>query len=368
MSSFKKNYINKHKGSIAAFLLSFIVAVFVFIYHSNPLFAEFIVKHVSNPIKKIVGSFTGMLSFSLAEWVWVFFILFIIAFIAFCVRKVIKTQKGAKLSVLFGKILNFSTILLIVYTFAVLGFSVNYYIVSPVDLMGVKAGEISVEELEQTTLLFIDKINDVANEVERDENGVFNKSAEEIFAESADVYNNLQQEYPVLEWPQANAKPMLFSKLMSEMNYTGFYFSFTSEANVNKEQPRCYLPSTIAHELTHLRGVAPEQDTNFLTVLVCEKSGNISYEYSGYLLAYTHLANALYSADKQKWESAYETLNEYVKIDLKHSNEYWAQFEDTAASQIADVVYETYLQSNGQEDGLKSYGRVVDLLVDYYLY
>lgn len=43
---------------------------------------------------------------------------------------------------------------------------------------------------------------------------------------------------------------------MSRINYTGFFFPYTAEANVNVDSPLCMLPSTIAHELAHQRGVA----------------------------------------------------------------------------------------------------------------
>ena len=46
-------------------------------------------------------------------------------------------------------------------------------------------------------------------------------------------------------------------------------------------------------------------------------------------------------------------------------NEYWKQFE-TPVSTVADSVYTGFLQSYGQTDGLKTYGKCVDLLIAYY--
>ncbi len=366
MMFFKNKYFSKNKKSFIAFFTFLTLAVLLAILHDNVQFASFAVHYITNPVKKVVGRITGLFSFSLAEWVYIILFLSAIVFVFSAIRKIIKAQKGEKTVIAIGKTLNAVTAGLVIYIVFVLSWNINYYTQSPVSKMGVNSAEISVEQLEGATLLFIEKVNEAALNVQRDENGVFNASKAEVFAASASVYDNLESEYPVLEWPNIKAKPMLFSRFMSELKYTGFYFGFTGEANVNSQQPMCFLPSTIAHELAHLRGAAPEQDANFLAVLACETSGDINYVYSGYVLAYVNLSNALYSADKAKWESAYAQLHDYVKIDLQANNEYWAQF-DSPASDIADAVYESYLQSNDQQHGLKSYGRVVDLLVDYYL-
>jgi len=55
-----------------------------------------------------------------------------------------------------------------------------------------------------------------------------------------------------------------------------------------------------------------------------------------------------------------------VKKDLEQRTEYWRKFEgpvQNASSSVNDV----YLKSNLQQDGVASYGRVVDLLLGYYL-
>ena len=44
---------------------------------------------------------------------------------------------------------------------------------------------------------------------------------------------------------------------------------------------------------------------------------------------------------------------------------YWAQFEGPVA-QAASTMNDTYLKANGQQDGVKSYGKVTDLLLSYY--
>ena len=68
-------------------------------------------------------------------------------------------------------------------------------------------------------------------------------------------------------------KAMRFSRVMSAMGFTGFYFPFTGECNVNVDFPAATLPSTVAHELSHRRGIASEQECNFRAVLACLRRG-----------------------------------------------------------------------------------------------
>lgn len=57
---------------------------------------------------------------------------------------------------------------------------------------------------------------------------------------------------------------------------------------MNDDSPACLLPATIAHEMAHQRGIASEDECNFLAVLTCATSGNAVYEYSGYLMGFVH--------------------------------------------------------------------------------
>ena len=57
--------------------------------------------------------------------------------------------------------------------------------------------------------------------------------------------------------------------------------------------PAVFLPVTIAHEFAHQRGVAAEQEANFVGIAACVDSDKPEYVYSGYLFGYLHLANAL---------------------------------------------------------------------------
>ena len=102
-----------------------------------------------------------------------------------------------------------------------------------------------------------------------------------------------------------------------------------------------------------------------MAVLASLESGDADYCYSAALLAYTHLGNALHSADYSEWQRIYGTLNDHVLRDFAADRAYWQQFE-TPVQEVSNSFYEGFLHSYDQELGLKSYGACVDLLVNYY--
>ena len=175
----------------------------------------------------------------------------------------------------------------------------------------------------------------------------------------------LERDFPCLKGPDIRAKGLRFSRILSYMDFTGFFFPFTAEANLNTDFPPGLFASTVAHELAHQRGVAKEQEANFVAVLACLDYGDVDYCYSACMLAYTHLGNALYGADYDAWYMVYSGLDERVKLDFAANRAYWAQFE-TPVQTVSTTVYENFLQSYDQHLGMKSYGACVDLLVNYY--
>ena len=252
-----------------------------------------------------------------------------------------------------------------VYTGFTLLWGLTYYAETFEEQAGVTARPVTVDELEATTRLFMEKLNAAAPLAPHAAPGVLSGDTQAIFDASGTLYDALEQQYPFLSVSAVSPKPMLFSRVLSALNFTGFFFPFTGEANLNVDSPECLLPATIAHELAHVRGVAPEQTANFVAILACDTSGDPLYAYSGYLLGYIHLSNALYGASYEKWLEIAQQVCQTANEDILANNAYWQQFE-SPVSKAADSAYSGFLQSYDQELGSKSYGAVVDLLVAYY--
>lgn len=315
------------------------------------------------PAHRALALFWAHLPFSAAEALIALAALGLLAFLAVqLVRLVRREGRGARIYRLLVTLL---AAFLTVYALFCLLWGVYYYGDDFTAQSGVKNEPVSVEQLERVTAYFADLANEYAGQVPRDENGVCAFDRKALLAHSPALYRGVERVFPCLAGPELAAKGVLCSKVLSLTDFTGFFFPFTGEANVNMDFPTSLLPSTIAHELAHQRGVAKEQEANFAAVLACLDDGDPAFVYSAALLAYTHLGNALYGADHEAWERIYGGLDERVLADFAVNRAYWARYR-TPVQTVSNTVYEGFLYSYDQSLGLKSYGACVDLLVNYY--
>lgn len=160
-------------------------------------------------------------------------------------------------------------------------------------------------------------------------------------------------------------KAMRFSRTMSAIHLTGVIFPYLMEPNINVEQPQYGIGSTMCHELAHICGYMREDEANFISYLACTSSPDAGLQYSGTMLALIHTTNRLSAFDRNAWRDIYEVLGDGILRDLAANSRYWAQFE-TSVGKTADRVNDAYLKANDQDFGIRSYGRMVDLLIAYY--
>ena len=242
---------------------------------------------------------------------------------------------------------------------------VYYYAPSFSAQSGLEARPVSAAELESVTRYFVSLCNDYAERVPRDSEGLYAGDEAAIFAHSPALYREVSERFPCLAGEEHHAKPIGGSLILSYVNCTGFFCPYTAEANVNTHMPLTLLPATIAHELAHQRGVAAEDEANFVAVLASLENGQEDYVYSAAVMAYIYLGNALCKADSARWAAVYATLSDAVRRDLGAHNAYWDRF-DQPVKEVSDRVYTAFLRTYGDDRGLQSYGACVDLLVAYY--
>ena len=346
----------------AVLLISLAWLAAYFLLRENRAVMNFLCKALVRPWHAFAGRLFSAVPFSVTEWVILFLTALGVVLLVLLIVQLIR-RRWAKAYRTGMTILSVSAAMFALFC---LWWGVLYYSDSFTEQAGLERRDISVQELETVTRYFAEQANAAGEHVERGEDGVFRADKSDIFRRSPDIYGGAEQIFPCLAAPAVRAKPVLLSRLLSYIRYTGFFFPYTAEANLNADSPACLLPSTIAHELAHLRGVAREDEANFCAVVACMESGDEDYRYSGALLAYIYLGNALYRADYDAWREVYSTLSENVRADLRANNDYWAQFE-TPAADVSEKVYESFLQTYGDDRGMQSYGACVDLLTVYYL-
>ncbi len=360
-----KSFFLRFKKLHIWFLADFLLLVAFWLLRTRRPLMNALADHVTGPFRQAVGRLCYLTDLSIMEVLGVLLALFAAGYLVGSIAAVVRAR-GRRGPKAYAAALGAVCIALTICVGFCLLWGVNYWTDSFQDKSGIYAQPVALEDLRAVTERFASELSQAAENVRRDENGLFAVPREEILACSPQVYHSLEKQFPFLEFDDPGVKAMRFSRLMSMMDFTGFYCPYTGESNVNTDSPACLLPSTVAHELAHQRGFASEQECNFLAVLASTTSENPAYVYAGFLMGYIHLGNALYSKDPDAYWAIRDALPESVRADLSYNNAYWAQFRDTVVQRASNKIYDGILKSYGDERGIQSYGTVVDLLVSYY--
>ena len=319
------------------------------------------------PVFSGIGSrVCGILPFSVGEFFVALFILGALTGLVFLIIYVRKRKGQRVLALLSGA--SWAGIAAAVLFFAVTFNCLVGYSRTPFSYYsGLTLREHTKEELRELAEYMIEQANKCAEEVELDSEGRAVKP--DNFNELAvQAMSSLGADYPILDTYYPQPKAVLMSPMMSSFNLAGIYFPVTVEANYNQAMPVSSQGFTACHELSHLSGFIREDEANFIAFIACRESGDPYFRYSGYLGALTYTMNAYYSAaDKEDYAELYSSICDTIRAEYAYRSKYWAQYEKKVTFQAATAVNDAYLKANNQTDGMKSYGRVVDLLLaEYY--
>lgn len=215
------------------------------------------------------------------------------------------------------------------------------------------------------------KMNELSLKIMRDENGdlIEDYSYEECKA----ALRRISDTFDLLDGYYPNPKKIYYSDIMSQQYLAGIYFPFSMEANYNKLMYCSNYPSTICHELSHLKGYIREDEANFIAYVACIHSDNEFIRYSGYLSVYYYLLNDLIEYGNEDIYSRMERPNEYaskdnifVKEDVFEEIEKNAIVSTNVLSEATDKFIDSNLKLNGVKSGMDNYNEVVRLLILYY--
>lgn len=348
-------------------IIPIVFSVVYNISYTNKNFANWWVSSVLKPTAQTFSGIVNFIPFSLGEVIVICLIIFTVAYL---IRTIVISVKRKQIKYSVRFVAYVLSAVLWIQAGMSWCWNITYYADTFTELSEIEVVPYSVDELYEVTAYYAQQSATYSTMIERDDDGIFNEDVKEIFQDGESIYDNMEEEFTFLEMVDRSAKPLIFSRLQSVLGFTGVYFPFTGEANVNADCPSVFLPVTIAHEMSHQRMVASENEANFVGITTSIKSENIVYMYSGYMYGLIQLSNALYPDSPEMWQ---EIVDEYftdeMRADWNYNSEYWNSFESELESnvdEVAESTYDTFLKNNDQELGVKSYGACVDLLIAYY--
>lgn len=347
------------------------------------------------------GRLTGIFPFSVGEWLIVAGVILVLAAVLLAVAAVIvwavsfvrqsvssgrQTQKGWK-SFLKGFYRFFAWTLLIVALIMTLNCFILYHASTFSEkYFGEGKEEYSLEELLIVRNYVVEQCNELSLKMERAQDGSIlytgstlkNGKEGDMGEKAIELMQDLGKTYPQLDGYYPKPKPLLSSDFMCQQYTQGYYFPFSMEANYNNVMYVMNVPSTLCHELAHLRGYIFEDEANFISYLACVESEDEFFRYSGYLSVLNYLENDLYKAWKtssKAYEKAVQEVPPVAALSQVYEDnvfEEWeringeAIFDTEDVDRVSDTFTDITLKVNGVEDGMLSYSRVVELLLQYY--
>jgi hypothetical protein len=178
-------------------------------------------------------------------------------------------------------------------------------------------------------------------------------------------YQNLSKQYTFFEYNNPCVKKSLISLPLTYMGFSGYLNPFTNEAQVNAMGPMYGFPMTASHEMAHQMGYASESECNFIGFLATINNDNLYYQYSGYSFALRYCLRNWERRDEKIFEKLSKTINPGIIANYKESQDFWEAHE-TFIENGFEIFYDNFLKVNQQEDGMESYSKFVNLMVNYY--
>ena len=325
--------------------------------------ADFCTGTISFVMRFVLTKTTYFIPFSLAE----FMLYSLVPLFTFLfVKLVTARRKWLALFRFFSKTLAVWGIFMFVFTFT-LGVC---YGTTPVNQkIGFDRRLLDVEDLSSALEVLIAEITEVSGNI----NYIYSNTGStvmpynfhEMNKKLNEAYKNMLEKHRLFKRIYSRVKPVILSEQMSKMHITGIYAFFTGEANLNVDFPDYNLPFTAAHEMAHLMGVGREDEANFVAFLVCIYSDDDYIRYSGLMNMTEYIGNALYKADKDRYYEVMKAAPAIVNQEMAAYSRFFDKYRNTKISKVANTVNNSYLQAQGQEQGVKSYGFVVDLATVY---
>ena len=316
-------------------------------------------------VNTVLTYLAGIWPFSLTELTVVLAVPAFITVVVLIIRRL--RRRGGRKAFVRGVALACGWVLSCTALLYMLTHGCNFYRYSTARLMEMDTHTCTPAYLQQVVTDLAQKVSDARLEVQTDEKGCMQLSIStyKTLQAADEGFDVLAQKYDFLQGSAFCTKSVQLSHWWSYTGISGMYFPLLGESNVNTDQVDCYIPATAAHEIAHTRGFAREDECNFYAYLSCSVHPSADYRYSGYLLAYVLCSNALYDYDEELWRETRAFLSDGVKADLAANSDYWKQFEGPIED-VSTSVNNGFLTSQGQEQGVLSYGEAVRLIVGYY--
>lgn len=331
-----------------------------------PTFAEYWARYPSHWLRFLLAKCSGILHFSIVEWGILSLPILIGGYFFFSSRSMKRDDSAYNY---YRWLLPLACAILVVIFLFFTAFAPCYFRYSLAENLSLEEREVTAQELYDTAAIVCDEIEALKEDVNFLFGGesVMPYDFNELVDKVDEAYGKFASEQDFIGHFHSRAKPLASSSLFTYTHISGVYTFMTGEVNINVNYPDFIRPFTIAHEFSHQRGIAKEEEANFVAYLVCIGSDDPFVRYSGYTNLLQYLMDALAKADKTLYRKlCTEKLPAEVGGEFDSYSLFFRKYSESTASKVTGGINDVFLTSQGEKAGSASYGLVVDLAVAYY--
>ncbi len=332
-------------------------------FRVNSNFADAFNRTVSPVGRMVLAKLTGWLPFSFAEMLLLLSPVILVAAIVIGAKHHCETSRQMWIYVAC-----IFCVVCMVFNLFVWNFAPGYNALPLDQKLELERKPVSAEELAHTADILLEELKLLEDDILFMESGASRMpyTYGEMNKLLMQAYDRAVEKYDFIDDFHSRVKPVMLSEPMSYTHITGVYTFFTGEANINVNFPDYTIPYTAAHELAHQRGIAREDEANFVAFLVCTESDDVYIRYSGFLNLYEYVVSALYSASYDLYKENYLKQPKTIINERIAFSEFFDKYRENVVADVSEATNNAYLQSQGATQGTRSYGMVVDLAVAYY--
>jgi len=348
--------ILKKRGIINIALAVFIFALMLFAdhpaaverYYSRGIYP--LVCHIFHPV-------FNLFPFSVGDIIYMAVVVFLVYAFVRLLRMLIRRQwKLAGIFVL-GVMIGFQAAIIAFYLF----WGMNYYRPSAAERLNLEDTTYTPAELQSVTAMMIDSANACRQRVTQTDMARSNNT---IYQTAIGAVKQLGDSSSSFKVYSPEIKSSLLTPLLNYLGTSGYYNPFTSESQMNYQMPVFVRPFVACHELSHQMGYGPEDEANFVGFLAGTRSKDNFFRYSAYYVGVQEFMFALKMQDSIARKEMRKRISPAVLNDFKTEREYWLSYEGKI-EKISSIFYDNFLKVNNQPQGLKTYNRMVLLVLAY---
>ncbi|MFI5159753.1 MAG: DUF3810 domain-containing protein [Sphingobacteriales bacterium] len=352
---FKKRPI-RARGIVILSLTLFIILMMWFADYPNAVERYYsqgfypVICHIFHPV-------FNLFPFSVGDIVYIIVVVYLIYALVRLIRLLIKRQWKPAWSFVLGIAIGTEIAIIAFYLF----WGLNYYRPSAAERLNLQDSTYTLADLKATTSTLIDSANACRARVSAAELGQANKV---IYKTAINAVNQLTDSSAVFKTYSPDIKSSVLTPLLNYLGTSGYYNPFTSESQMNYQMPVYVRPFVACHELSHQMGFGPEDEANYVGFMAGTHSKDKLLRYSSYYIGVQEFMFALKMQDSLSRKELRKKISPEVLADFKQERQYWLAYEGKIET-ISSIFYDNFLKANNQPQGLKTYNRMVLLVLAY---